>query len=59
MAATVKVMRLDIFEDNGVGPLKCDIHLEISDDAISADAAAAGAGKVGKVLRGRVPRAGR
>ena len=53
MAATVKVMRLDIYENDFVGPLKCDIYLEISDDAISVDAASAGAGKV---LKGRVPR---
>lgn len=57
MAATVKVMRLDIYETDLIGPLRCDIHMEIADDAVSADAALVGAGKVGQVLPGTIARA--
>lgn len=41
MAANIKSARLDLYDDDGIGPVKC----------------ALGVGQKGGVLRGRIPRA--
>lgn len=57
MPVNVRVTRLDLYDDDGIGPAKGELHLTISDDAVNADAASLGAGSIGKVVRVKLPRA--
>jgi len=56
MAESIRVANILIVDEDGIGPVRCHIDVEILTD-VSPDAAAAGAGRHTRNFRGKLSRA--
>jgi len=57
MAEQVRVLSIRFIDDDSTGPVRADIELEVSDNAISSNVAALGGGRKVEGRRGRLSRA--